>query len=246
MAARRKYLVARGALVGLLLALSVVVAMPSPLSSAQARSAPFLWGRSFGYGWILDIQGSRGKFYTGNLTWTVEYIFRTRGLDGSAHALWFLGRRPESFCLLFISTNDAGNTFFVEYYNYSENRYRADSFGGSYDIRGIRADPTPMPGYSPESPIPPFNGPAFEISSPYARITSEGGEVATPELKLQVHPLYMGIVTTSWQEIWALGLDEPARHPYLLIFYTTGPSTWIIDLWNGQVQSEPLGQVRFL
>jgi len=228
----------------LMLLFALVALMPSLFSSAQ--SSPFLQGRSFSYGWFLDIQGSSGTFYARGLVWTVEYIFRTQALDGSTYGLWFLGRRPESFCLLFISVNDIGDSFFVEYYNYSENRYRGDRFSGQYDIRGIKPAPTPMPGYFPKAPVPPFKGQPFEISSPYAKVTHNGGKVLTKELQLQVYPLYEAIVTTSWHEVWALGVDELTQHAYLLVFYTTGPIAWIIDLWDGQVQSEPLGQVHLL
>lgn len=244
MARGQREWIMRGVLIGFLMLLSTTIALiPSQPSPAQA--APFLEGRSYGYGWVLDIHGSRGVFYAGELVWKIEYIFRARGLDGSTYQLWFLGRRPESFCILFISANEAGNNFFVEYYNYSENRYRGDRFSGAYDIRGIQANPTLMSDYLPEASIPPFMGSAFEISSPYAQITDKGGVVMTEDLKLQIYPLYHVIVTTSWQELWALGLDELDQHPYFLIFYTTDPMAWIIDLWDGQVQSRPLGQVHF-
>jgi hypothetical protein len=245
MAAKWGQLTLRSILVGLLLGVIVVMVM-SFSSSSSPQLVPFLQGQSLGYGWVLDIQGSRGTFYTGKLVWTIEYILRASGINGSTYQLLFLGRRPESFCLLFISANDTGNSFFVDYYNYNENRYRGDRFGGLYDIRGIRAEPTPMPGYLPTAPIPPYAGAPFEISSPYAQITHEGGRIATNELNLQVYPLYQMIVTTTWQEIWALGVDEFTHHSYFLIFYTAGSTAWVIDLWDGQVWSESLGQVRFL
>jgi hypothetical protein len=241
MAAQWKQVVIRRALVGLLIAVLGVSLVPA--SPSWPQSPPFLQGRSFSYGWVLDIQGSRGRFQAGGLVWTIEYIFRTPGLNGFAYGLWFLGRRPETFSLLFISVNDAGSNFFVEYYNYQENILRLDRFSGSYNINGLRANPTLMSGYRPTSHVPSYEGPAFSISSPYAQVTQQGGTVSTEKLQLQVYPLYRVTATTTWHEIWALGLDTRAEHSYFLIFYTTGPESWVIDLQSGNVQLLPLGRV---
>jgi len=213
------------------------------LNIAEAQALPHIQGRSIGYGWTIGVWGSKGTFRADGLTWEIEYIFKNGGLAGFSNTLWFLGRRPDNFALLHIYTNQAGNSFTVLYYNYKDSTYRADQFGGSYDINGLGAASTFMPGYVPRGKVPDYMGLDFLIFSSFSNIVPAGGKVSYPGLQLTIYPVFYVPVTPVWSEIWAIAIDPATQHTYFLIFYTITTEAWVIDLWSGQINNLPLGQV---
>ena len=222
----------------------------SSYAPSQAQPPPFLEGRGFGYGWVLQIHRDEGRFQAGSTVWPIEYVGTYRPFGGYKHGLIFLGRLFQSFCLLFVEANDTGTEFWVGYYDFRENRLRHDRFAGNYDVQDlVNTEPTPsrMPGFNP-SPIPRYTGPAFRIASPSATVTEEGGVVHTDSLHLQIYPLLYMPDTPSWQELWAYGTSQNPEDPavYFMVFYSVRPDTWLLNLVSGQTQLLPLGRVRFL
>jgi hypothetical protein len=220
------------------------------LDSDSSQSS-YIKGRSFGYGWTIDIQGNRGTIQMGRDRWDIEYFGRTDGLGIAKHSLNFIGRKDDNFAVFAIYVDDSGRSFFVETYDYKEAKTKGDRFSGEYYITEDlinNPNPTYIPGYIPRGKVPDHRGHNFYIDSPYVQMTPEKGHLSYHErgenLELDLWPCYNVIVTTSWEEIWTLGVDSRTNHSYLIIFYTTTPSAWVIDLWDLSVEALPLGQVK--
>ena len=247
-----------------LLLVAGVLAVPTLTQQVQGQGqgqgqealSPFIRGRGLGYGWSIDIQGPSGTFQADGPTWRVELIFQQENsVRSSPYTLWFLGRKPDNFIMLYIDLDhQSGDTFFVHYYNYREGSYRVEQFSGGYDLSGFstststsaQAGPSPtfMAGYAPRGEIPDYEGRDFLIDSEYTHLTPEGGRVTyEDELYLAVYPVFYAAVTPSWREVWAIAVEPSSRHVYFLIFYTITPNAWVLDLWSGELRLLPLGQV---
>lgn len=241
---RRSRLWLVGLLPSLLLMVGALIA-PTPIQG-QGEETPFIRGHGLGYGWLIDIQGPSGTFQANGITWRVELIFQQENsIRSSTYTLWFLGRKPDNFIELYIDLDhQSGDTFFVHYYNYREGSYQVEQFSGRYDLDGFDPSPSFMASYTPRGKIPDYEGRNFLIDSEYTYLTPEEGQITYEDkLQLAVYPVFYGAVTPTWREVWAIAVEPSSRHTYFLIFYTITPNTWVLDLWSGELQLLPLGQV---
>jgi hypothetical protein len=224
--------------------LLMLLAAAWPVSNhSQTAATAYIQATGTGYGWTLQLVGSRGTFVADGVTWPVEYIFQQKEqLTGYDRTLWLLGRKSDNFIILHIYANDSGTSFTGLYYNYKERSYRAERFVGNYDVRGLIANPTVQEGYVPRGKVPAYHGQDFRISSEYTNLTPRGGTISYQELNLTVYPVLNEIITSTWSEFWAIAINPHSRHTYFLIFYTISPNAWVLDLWNGQITRAPLGQ----
>lgn len=223
-----------------LLLIGLVVIAAVALGQAQL-SGSHIQGQS-SQGWAIDVQGSQGTFTANGQSWTIEFIFRWFGQDGFANLLWFVGRKPENYLLLFAYVNAVDSDFGVWFFDYKQAQSFADGFSGSYDVGSMYPYPSQLPNYVPKGRVPDYIGLDFRVDSPYAQITPVSGTISYKQLQLTVYPVFHAPVPPESQEFWMVGIDPKTNHTYHLIFYSNRPQTWVVDLWSGEVSLLPLGQ----
>lgn len=227
-----------------------------PVDASQAQDTPYIIGKSLNYDWEIEVYGSYGVFRADDEEWPIEFYHENLGLNGFLRQLSFLGRKADNFINVDVLVNEGGDSFLVFYYNYKANIQRQAHFKGSYHVEELKGEPpTFIEGYVPVGKVPDYEGQDFRISpdlgvSMFAEITPHEGRITHPELNLVVYPVLNIVVSSTWSEFWMIGIDPSTGHTYFLIFYTppstqsldlTIPSTWVIDLWSGQVKALPLG-----
>lgn len=222
------------------LVVGLVVITAATLGQAQS-SGLHIQGQS-PQGWTINVQGSQGTLQANGQSWTIEFVFRWFGQDGFSNLLWFIGRKPENYLLLFAYVNSVGTDFALWFFDYKQAQGFADGFSGSYSVGSMQPRPSQLSGYVPRGRVPDYVGLDFRVDSPYAQITPASGTISYKQLQLTVYPVFDALVTTELHEFWMIGIDPTTSHTYHLIFYSNRPQTWVIDLWNGEVSLLPLGQ----
>lgn len=230
----------------------------------ETQSSTVIKGISSRYGWEIEIkEDGKGTIKIGDELWDIEYTSKSLALNGFVQMLDFIGRKDDNFILVYIELNHVGDEFLIWVYDYKAASELGATAKGHYDLSAAsfieNPQPTYMEGYFPKGKVPDYKGVNFRIDSSHVTMTPEGGRLSYHEqgenLELLLWPVYDVHVSSSWEEIWTIGIDPETNHSYLMIFYTpahSDPSTWdetlawVTDLWSTEKKALPLGAVEIL
>jgi hypothetical protein len=208
-----------------------------------------------------------------SLTWTPEptedgkVVSRKYSLDvmashpgpkgWSTHLAWMVARSRGDFWILWAYVNDAGESCWINYYHFAENKIRMSLFRGRYVFRPPeKFVNAPAEIDIPEDALPAYGGKSFRHKDfgprggkfPLLRYL-DGAEwkeraeelVVRPLIDLEV-PARNGWATEAWTEVHALAWNADGTRLYYVVTYTAVNHGWAVDLKDGRVLKTHFGE----
>lgn len=241
-------------LVLLLIPLAVFVLTIQAQQGDEEQQGDQIFGNALEANWTISVNGTSGTFLIDNKTWNIEFFGEFPGQNSFERLLSFFGREADNFIRLDVFLNSFDTRFLVFYYDYKAEILVHEEFEGTTRVGNLIPQPNFVQGYLPSGAIPDYTNPEnppffegqdFDLSSPFANVTPEGGTVSYQGLQLQVFPVLNVVISESWSEFWTIGVDVNTCKSYFLQFYLT-QSSFIFDLESGEVQTAPLGGAQLV